>query len=62
MIEDGHFKEMKLILDYVYSKRVEFKKRGLSGQAKQDVDEEPAAVKDSKRLYKEDVLKKGKDV
>lgn len=26
MIEDGHFKEMKLILDYVYSKRVEFKK------------------------------------
>ena len=26
MIEDGHFKEMKLILDYIYSKRVEFKK------------------------------------
>jgi len=26
MIEDGHFKEMKFILEYVYSKRVEFKK------------------------------------
>lgn len=61
MIEDGHFKEMKLILDYIYTKRVEFKKRGLSGKPMQDGDEEPAAVKDSKRLYKEDVLKKGKD-
>lgn len=61
MIEDGHFKEMKLILDYIYTKRVEFKKRGLSGKLMQDGDEEPAAVKDSKRLYKENVLKKGKD-
>lgn len=26
MIEDGHFKEMKLILDFVYGKRVEYKK------------------------------------
>lgn len=26
MIEDGHFKEMNLILDFVYSKRVEYKK------------------------------------
>jgi superfamily II DNA/RNA helicase len=37
MIEDGHFKEMKLILDYIYNKRVEYKKQGL---AKYKVEEE----------------------
>lgn len=26
MIEDGHFKEMKHILEYIYTKRVDFKK------------------------------------
>jgi ATP-dependent RNA helicase DDX24/MAK5 len=29
MIEDGHFKEMKYILDYIYSKLVEYKKMKL---------------------------------
>lgn len=26
MIEDGHFKELKLLLDFIYNKRVEYKK------------------------------------
>ena len=26
MIEDGHFKELKEILEFVYTKRVEYKK------------------------------------
>ena len=26
MIEDGHFKELKYILDFIYTKRVDFKK------------------------------------
>ena len=26
MVADGHFKELKLILNYIYNKRVEFKK------------------------------------
>ncbi len=30
MIEDGHFKEMKMIIDYIYQKRVEFKKLKLT--------------------------------
>lgn len=37
MIEDGHFKEMKLILDFIYNKRVEYKKQGM---AKYKVQEE----------------------
>lgn len=30
MIEDGHFKELKLILDFIYTKRVEYKKEAIS--------------------------------
>lgn len=30
MIEDGHFKELKLLLDFIYNKRVEYKKQALS--------------------------------
>ena len=26
MIADGHFKELRLILDFIYKKRVEFKR------------------------------------
>ena len=26
MVADGHFKELKLILNHIYSKRVEYKK------------------------------------
>jgi ATP-dependent RNA helicase DDX24/MAK5 len=26
MIEDGHFKELKLLLNFIYTKRVEYKK------------------------------------
>lgn len=29
MIEDGHFQELKLILDYIYTKRVAFKKQAM---------------------------------
>lgn len=29
MIADGHFKELKFILDHIYTKRVEFKKLAL---------------------------------
>ena len=39
MIEDGHFKEMKYILDYVYSKRVEFKKLKLLREKNLNADE-----------------------
>lgn len=38
MIEDGHFKEMKFILDYIYQKRVEFKKMKMT-KAKNTIEE-----------------------
>jgi ATP-dependent RNA helicase DDX24/MAK5 len=52
MIEDGHFKELKLLLDFIYTKRVEYKKQGLS-KYKVAEDSDPT---DTKRLYKEHVL------
>ena len=55
MIEDGHFKELKLLLDFIYTKRVEYKKHGRIQPPK--VEEEDQEVKDSKRLYKEELLK-----
>jgi len=62
MIEDGHFKEMKLILDYIYTKRVEFKKQVLTGkkQKQQLLDQIPVEEANPKRMYKEDVLKMSK--
>ena len=57
MIEDGHFKELKLLLDFIYTKRVEFRK---TATLKARMATEEPAVKDSKRLYKEEVLKHSK--
>ena len=57
MIEDGHFKEMKMILDYVYTKRVEYKKQGLAKykvKEEEDVRDEEAQ---SKRELKEKIIK-----
>ena len=57
MIEDGHFKELKLILDFVYTKRVEYKKQSLSHfKVKDDlVLLDDAAL--TKRALKEKVIK-----
>ena len=61
MIEDGHFKELKLLLDFIYTKRVEYKKQDI-GKSRAPVDMDP-----NKREYKEDIIKwtkeskKGKD-
>ena len=57
MIEDGHFKEMKLILEYIYTKRVDFKKDKINKLKGIEVVKE----KDEKLTYKEDVLKYNKD-
>ena len=54
MIEDGHFKELKLLLDFVYTKRVEYKKQKLNPPKEEE------AVTDTKTLYKEQVLKQSK--
>ena len=35
MIEDGHFKEMRFILDYIYRRRVETKKLKILRQKSQ---------------------------
>ena len=40
MIEDGHFKELKLLLDFIYNKRVEYKKQGLSKYKVKDASKE----------------------
>jgi hypothetical protein len=55
MIEDGHFKELKLLLDFIYTKRVEFKKSVLN-KSKAEAQPVPQVEKDQKRLYKEDLL------
>jgi hypothetical protein len=57
MIDDGHFKELKLILDFIYTKRVDFKR---TETIKAKMASEDPVVKDSKRLYKEEVLKHNK--
>lgn len=51
MIEDGHFKELKLLLDFIYTKRVEYKKQDI-GKSRAPVDMDP-----NKREYKEDIIK-----
>ena len=51
MIEDGHFKELKLILEYVYTKRVEYKQHALN----KDKVLAPEEM-DKKQLYKEHVI------
>jgi ATP-dependent RNA helicase DDX24/MAK5 len=58
MIEDGHFKEMKLILDFVYNKRVEYKKQGLSKNRLPSADPALPLTEEQleKRAYKERVL------
>lgn len=48
MIEDGHFKEMKYILDYVYSKRVEFKKLKILKLKNANTVEDPALKSEHK--------------
>ena len=56
MIEDGHFKELKLILDFIYSKRVEYKKHALN-KAKGVVEAKELTVEQqNKKQYKEDIL------
>jgi len=55
MIEDGHFKELKLLLEFIYTKRVEYKKQDI-GKSKK-----PEEVDPNKRQYKEDILKWTKD-
>jgi superfamily II DNA/RNA helicase len=40
MIEDGHFKELKLLLDFIYNKRVEYKKQALSKYKVKDASKE----------------------
>jgi hypothetical protein len=55
MIEDGHFKEMKFILDFIYQKRVEYKKNRLH-----KLNGKPAM--DEENLKKrEDILKTAKN-
>ena len=41
MIEDGHFKEMKLLLDFIYIKRVEYKKQALEKSKEKKEPENP---------------------
>lgn len=53
MIEDGHFKEMKYILDFVYSKRVEYKKLKLTKAKKSEDTEE-------QKQLKQDIIKMAK--
>ena len=63
MIEDGHFKEMKMILDFVYNKRVEYKKQGINPKAKTPVDPALLTEEDQKkRAYKEQVLAQAKSI
>ena len=57
MIEDGHFKELKLLLDFIYTKRVEYKKQALSKYKVKDYAQPEDEDADSKRKYKEEVLK-----
>lgn len=45
MIEDGHFKEMKLLIDYIYQKRVEFKKLKLTKDKHTVVETDPEQLK-----------------
>ena len=57
MIEDGHFKELKLLLDFIYNKRVEYKKQALSKFKVKDAAKEEDDEDGGKRKYKEEVLK-----
>eukprot|EP00347_Sterkiella_histriomuscorum_P007788 403347561 len=59
MIEDGHFKEMKYILDYVYSKRVEFKKLKLLREKNLNADETDPKVLEQKKM-KKDIIDRAK--
>ena len=60
MIEDGHFKEMRLILDFIYTKRVEYKKQTMAGlsrvkaPAENNDDEETKELRQKKKA----ILKK----
>lgn len=56
MIEDGHFKELKLLLDFIYNKRVEYKKQALSKFKVKEAAKEDDEKESGKRKYKEDVL------
>jgi superfamily II DNA/RNA helicase len=46
MIEDGHFKELKFLLDFIYTKRVEYKKQ---------------AIEKSKKLRRRSIRRLGND-
>lgn len=62
MIEDGHFKEMRSILDFIYTKRVEYKKSTLSGKSRvkptsdnlEEEDEELKDLREKKRAILKD--------
>jgi ATP-dependent RNA helicase DDX24/MAK5 len=63
MIEDSHFKEMKMILDFVYNKRVEYKKQGINNKVKTPVDPALMTEEDQKkRAYKEHVIAQTKSI
>lgn len=47
MIEDGHFKEMKYILDFIYRKRVENKKIKIMRTKEVDINDEDYQKKES---------------
>lgn len=55
MIEDGHFKEMKKIIDFIYEHRVQIKKEMLGNQKKSnDID---INENDGLNSFKEAILK-----
>lgn len=65
MIEDGHFKEMKLILDFIYTKRVEYKKHSISAKSKIKVvndNHEPTEEELQLKEKKKAILKSGKEL
>jgi hypothetical protein len=60
MIADGHFKEMKDILNYIYTKRVEFKKNKVVPDGTLQT-----IPKDSSQVpleHKQKILKEGKNM
>jgi superfamily II DNA/RNA helicase len=64
MIADGHFKELKFILDHIYTKRVEFKKQALQrGKAKKEEGGhgEQKAGKVGAEIVREKLLQSGQD-
>ena len=64
MIADGHFKELKFILDHIYAKRVEFKKQALQRNKAKKEDAGPGEQKTGKvgsEIVREKLLQSGQD-